>query len=406
MSIFDSIRSFLSKLPQVPVPTPPSEIDLSGPTQPAPPVDPDGAPDNTGDEVDDPNYDVDHTTPDDDTPRVPLDPPNEAERQASLLAPPDTVWTARQQLLKDLGFYTGQVDGKAGPLTRDAVKAFQKKNGLAADGLWGPKTEAAARKAKSAPVTPEPKTRTPGSPYVDMLGDVVLDDAFFNSFVDLTAKSNVKDKNGYRRKGKRKWSKIFRKVEHQTAFRWKPYRTGKYSKHHEINAHVCYDVNGAILIIHPFDAYLWTANSFNEDCISCEMMGNFEGELGTGNWYKPDKFGRNRPERIQLVRSRQLTKWLLDPTQGPADDKLPKPLRDVREAYRRGEFRLRMTNPHKNSAPDRDLDCGSEAFYHTIEWAICTLPLTDGGPGYKKGSGHPTTQDWRNVPVVPPLPAA
>lgn len=48
-----------------------------------------------------------------------------------------------QQRLKDLGYYSGSVDGIYGNATRNAVVAFQKANGLTADGVAGPKTIAA-----------------------------------------------------------------------------------------------------------------------------------------------------------------------------------------------------------------------------------------------------------------------
>ena len=48
-----------------------------------------------------------------------------------------------QQKLKDLGYYSGSVDGIYGNATRNAVIAFQKANGLTADGVAGPKTIAA-----------------------------------------------------------------------------------------------------------------------------------------------------------------------------------------------------------------------------------------------------------------------
>ena len=46
-----------------------------------------------------------------------------------------------QESLKTLGYYEGEVDGQFGPGTRDAVIAFQKKNGLNADGLAGEETQ-------------------------------------------------------------------------------------------------------------------------------------------------------------------------------------------------------------------------------------------------------------------------
>ena len=49
------------------------------------------------------------------------------------------VKAVQQTLAKD-GLYKGKVDGMIGPVTTNAVKAFQKKNGLKADGIIGPMT--------------------------------------------------------------------------------------------------------------------------------------------------------------------------------------------------------------------------------------------------------------------------
>lgn len=45
-----------------------------------------------------------------------------------------------QQRLKDWGYYKGNVDGYYGAITQDAVIAFQKKHGIAVDGIVGAKT--------------------------------------------------------------------------------------------------------------------------------------------------------------------------------------------------------------------------------------------------------------------------
>ena len=42
-----------------------------------------------------------------------------------------------QKALKKAGYYNGAIDGKVGPGTRDALAAFQKDNGLKADGVCG-----------------------------------------------------------------------------------------------------------------------------------------------------------------------------------------------------------------------------------------------------------------------------
>lgn len=45
-----------------------------------------------------------------------------------------------QTVLKSKGYYTGNVDGIFGTKTKNAVTAFQRDNGLTADGIVGEKT--------------------------------------------------------------------------------------------------------------------------------------------------------------------------------------------------------------------------------------------------------------------------
>ena len=46
-----------------------------------------------------------------------------------------------QERLLQLGYYEGEVDGQFGPGTREAVVAFQERNGLDADGYAGEETQ-------------------------------------------------------------------------------------------------------------------------------------------------------------------------------------------------------------------------------------------------------------------------
>lgn len=48
--------------------------------------------------------------------------------------------TEIQTALKNANFYLGAIDGKIGPMTKAAIEAFQKANGLVVDGKVGPKT--------------------------------------------------------------------------------------------------------------------------------------------------------------------------------------------------------------------------------------------------------------------------
>ena len=64
-----------------------------------------------------------------------------------------------QQKLKSWGYYKGSVDGVYGAKTREAVKAFQRKNGLTADGVVGPATAKAMGISSTSTTTTSTSTK-------------------------------------------------------------------------------------------------------------------------------------------------------------------------------------------------------------------------------------------------------
>jgi lipoprotein-anchoring transpeptidase ErfK/SrfK len=78
-------------------------------------------------------------------------------------APPEAAPSfdvaAAQRTLADLGYYLGPVDGERGGAFRSAVMAFQKVQGLGADGVVGPAT----LKALAAPARPVLKASSPAN---------------------------------------------------------------------------------------------------------------------------------------------------------------------------------------------------------------------------------------------------
>ena len=69
---------------------------------------------------------------------TPVKPAAEAFKTGAATGKPST--REIQQALKNSGFYQGSIDGKMGPITREAVKEFQRVHGLKDDGVVGKQT--------------------------------------------------------------------------------------------------------------------------------------------------------------------------------------------------------------------------------------------------------------------------
>ncbi len=67
-----------------------------------------------------------------------------------------------QKALQKLGYDPGKIDGLMGPNTTAAIKKFQQHNGLAADGILGPKTQGALAKALQGGAPAGGAQATPG----------------------------------------------------------------------------------------------------------------------------------------------------------------------------------------------------------------------------------------------------
>lgn len=87
-----------------------------------------------------------------------------------------------QQRLKTWGYYTGSVDGIYGNKTVEAVKYFQRRNGLTQDGICGPKT--LAKMGISASST---TTSTTTNSDLNLLAKLIYGEARGESYVGQVA---------------------------------------------------------------------------------------------------------------------------------------------------------------------------------------------------------------------------
>lgn len=84
-----------------------------------------------------------------------------AVRNGTTPAPAGTVGRVTvKRAVRDIQRLVGAAqDGKYGPDTTAKVKAWQKRNGLAADGIWGPRSDAKGFPARPAPASTRPTVR-------------------------------------------------------------------------------------------------------------------------------------------------------------------------------------------------------------------------------------------------------
>jgi hypothetical protein len=136
-----------------------------------------------------------------------------------------------------------------------------------------------------------------------------------------------------------------------------------------LKAHFAILPDGRILQIHPVRELVWASNGFNNGSVAVEFAGNFPDMKG--KWWQGDKFGRNQVTPAQIEAGRKLVRHLVK-TMG-----------------------LRTILAHRQSSATRENDPGPDIWYGVGQWAVDTLGLKDGGPGFKVGEGKPIPDLWR-----------
>lgn len=92
-----------------------------------------------------------------------------------------------QKKLKNWGYYKGAVDGIFGSKTKEAVKYFQRRNGLKADGIVGNKTLAALGMSTSGGSSSSSSSSTYSDADINLLARLIYGEARGESYVGQVA---------------------------------------------------------------------------------------------------------------------------------------------------------------------------------------------------------------------------
>ncbi|MGH9882471.1 MAG: N-acetylmuramoyl-L-alanine amidase, partial [Pyrinomonadaceae bacterium] len=143
--------------------------------------------------------------------------------------------------------------------------------------------------------------------------------------------------------------------------------------------------DGRILQLHPVHALTAASNGFNSFSVAVEFAGNFPNVKGKW-WFDKKATPAQRKANMNHVTPAQIEagRWLV--------------------RYLKDTMGLRMVVAHRQSSETRENDPGPDIWYRVGQWAIDNLGLSDGGPGYKVGTGAPIPDLWRKWGQAKPQP--
>lgn len=166
---------------------------------------------------------------------------------------------------------------------------------------------------------------------------------------------------------------------HQAGFTWKATNP----RHSKITGHGAIRVDAAILDLHPVTTRLVAGNRIDRapwHGVHLEVVTNAEGLDGSGNWYKPDVFGKGRATDAQIDSARQ---WLATLQSTLAGQGI--------ELY--GVLPHIVTGRDKRGKPNRTIDPGSRLHSEVVEWGGAELGLRVPRDGWALG-GAPVPLSW------------
>lgn len=245
-----------------------------------------------------------------------------------------------QEIGDDLGFDYGPNDGIFGYDTEQVVIDIQRRFGLKADGVCGPKT---------------------WSKIFGDSGDNPKDGPVDFKIVDIRGKHPSPKLY----KCKREWSTIDGVVIHQTGCEM-PSDPNRWSR---LNAHIGITREGLVVIVNDPEDWIWHAQGLSKNRIGIEIAGNFPGIEGN---MKTLWKGGGGPHSL---------------TDGQRDG-LDRILRWLKDQFEVNGAKWKYVNVHRQSAPSRVADPGSEIYKEVVLPWMLHLGATDGGQNFVMGSGE------------------
>jgi len=174
--------------------------------------------------------------------------------------------------------------------------------------------------------------------------------------------------------GPRPWSKVTGVCLHQTAcvFGEQPERWAS------VGAHIGITRGGKVILLHDFNRLVVHGNGWNTECVGIEMEGMYAGIEGDRRTFWQPPGGKQDPQTP--------TPELVEATKAA--------IRWIKALVESHGGKLRVLVAHRQASKDRQSDPGSALWNAVAVPLHGELGLSDGGVGFKLGTGFAIPEAW------------
>jgi hypothetical protein len=175
--------------------------------------------------------------------------------------------------------------------------------------------------------------------------------------------------------GQRDWSKVTGICLHQTACVLGE-RAGRWDT---VGCHIGVTRGGQAIWLHDFDRLIVHGNGWNTQTVGIEIDGMYEGVEGDDStFWRPKEEPNRQPQRLTseaAETARQVVRWIC-------------------ETVAANGGKVRALVAHRQASENRRSDPGSQIWQEVALPLHTELGLSDGGRGFKLGTGYPIPESW------------